>query len=302
MAFTSITAYGKIVAATLRADLVTKSGLVFNEDYEGDARTAASVMIPRVAAGVTVRSYDRDNIGNNTVGYDDNEWINAPLGKSEDLYVNELIDKRNMATVTYDEINTKLEQVGYSFAENIDTDGLKTLIFAAQGKDKAGNAFASTDPRYQEAGVDTAATSDFYADILKTKKGVKTNKAKPEYLIVNEDGEEDIFATGSKIIRDGDLSQKLIEEGVIAKIAGLYVLVSNNMPKSADATPEVVKAIISAKRYATRVMAWVEEPAVFNANGDANVVGGVLIKGRLVRRHEVTQPKAVGIITVTPTL
>ena len=72
--------------------------------------------------------------------------------------------------------------------------------------------------------------------------------------------------------------------------------------KSADSTPEVVKAIISSKRYATRVMAWVVEPNAVNADADANVVGGVLIKGRMVLRHEVTQPAAVGIITVTPTL
>lgn len=300
MSFVSVTAYGKQVAAKLRAELVTKNGLVFNEDYRGDAAQAASVMIPRTAATDTVNNYDKSNLGNNSITYDTNEWINAPM--NHDRVINKYIDKRNMATVTYDEIQDELDRAAYSLALDLDTDGLKTLVFAAQGKDIAGNAFASTDPRYQEAGVDTAATSDFYADILKTKKGLKANKSNPKYLIVNEDGEEDIFATGSKIIRDGDLSQKLIEEGVIAKIAGLYVLVTNNMPKSADATPEVVKAVISAKEYATRAMAWVVEPYAINADGDATAIGGVFVKGRLVYRHEVTQPKAVGIVTVTPTL
>ncbi len=296
MPFTSSTSYGQIVAARLRAELVTKNGLVFNEDYQGNAATSAAVMIPRLQEA-TVGNYNKNNIGSNAVGYDSNEYIPAIIDK--DKFVNEYIDKRNMQTVTYDEVNQKLDSAGYKLAETLDTDGLQTLINAAQGKDKAGTAYAQTDPRYQEAGIATTATADFYADILKTKKAVKKNKANPEYLIVNEDGEEAIFGTASKIIREGDLSQKLIEDGVIAKVAGLYVLVTNNMPNTTDSTAKGVKAIISSKRYATRVMAWVEEPKVVDGNTDANIVGGLLVKGRLVFTHEVTQPKAVGIITYT---
>jgi len=296
MAFTSSTSYGQIVAARLRANLVTKNGLVFNEDYQGNAATSAAVMIPRLQEA-TVGNYNKTSVGSNAVAYDSNEYIPAIIDK--DKFVNEYIDKRNMQTVTYDEVEQKLDSAGYKLAETLDTDGLQTLINAAQGKGNAGTAYASTDPRYQEVGVSTTATSDFYADILKTKKGVKKNKANPEYLIVNEDGEEAIFGTGSKVIVGGDLSQKLIEDGVIAKVAGLYVLVTNNMPNTTDATAKGVKAIISSKRYATRVMAWVEEPKVVDGNTDANIVGGLLVKGRLVFTHEVTQPKAVGIITYT---
>ena len=297
MPFTGKTAYGKIVAAHLRAELVTKDNLVFNENYQGDASTAAAVAIPVTAATVTVGSYDKNTVSNNTVHTDSNAYITAPL--TDDIYVNELIDKRNMATVAYNGVEDKLEAAAYSMAENIDTKGLKTLIFGAQGKDIAGNAYASTDPRYQMSGVVTAATTDFYADILKTKKDIKTNKGKPEYLIVNEEGEEAIFGTSSKIIREGDLSQKLIEEGVIAKVAGLYVLVTNNMPQTSDSTPKNVKAIISSKRYATRVLAWVVEPTAANVEANPQIIGGVLIQGRAVLRHEVTNPKAVGIITYT---
>jgi hypothetical protein len=296
MPFTSSTSYGQIVAARLRAELVTKNGLVFNEDYQGNAATSAAVMIPRLQEA-TVGNYNKASIGSNAVAYDSNEYIPAIIDK--DKFVNEYIDKRNMQTVTYDEVNQKLDSAGYKLAETLDTDGLQTLINAAQGKGNAGTAYAQTDPRYQEAGVATTATADFYADILKTKKAVKKNKANPEYLIVNEDGEEAIFGTASKIIREGDLSQKLIEDGVIAKVAGLYVLVTNNMPNTTDSTAKGVKAIISSKRYATRVMAWVEEPKVVDGNTDANIVGGLLVKGRLVFTHEVTQPKAVGIITYT---
>jgi hypothetical protein len=253
-------------------------------------------MIPRLQEA-TVGNYNKNSIGANAVAYDSNEYIPAIIDK--DKFVNEYIDKRNMQTVTYDEVNQKLDSAGYKLAETLDTDGLQTLINAAQGKGNAGTAYAQTDPRYQEAGVATTATADFYADILKTKKAVKKNKANPEYMIVNEDGEEAIFGTASKIIREGDLSQKLIEDGVIAKVAGLYVLVTNNMPNTTDSTAKGVKAIISSKRYATRVMAWVEEPKVVDGNTDANIVGGLLVKGRLVFTHEVTQPKAVGIITYT---
>jgi hypothetical protein len=295
MPFTGKTAYGKIVAAHLRAELVTKDNLVFNENYQGDAATAAAVSIPVTAASVTVGSYDKNTVSNNTVHTDSNNYIVAPL--TDDIYVNELIDKRNMATVAYNEVEDKLEAAAYSMAENVDTKGLKTLINAAAGKDIAGTAYASGDPRNGQSGVTTAATSDFYADILKTKKQLKTNKSKPEYMIVNEEGEEAIFGTSSKIIREGDLSQKLIEEGVIAKVAGLYVLVSNNMPQTADSTPKNVKAIISSKRYATRVLAWVVEPSAANVVANPNIIGGVLIQGRAVLRHEVTNPKAVGIIT-----
>ena len=295
MGFTSRTAYGQLVAAHLRAELVTKNNVVFNENYEGDAQTAAAVAIPVTASKVTVASYDKTNIANNTVKYDNNAYIIAPL--TDDLYVNELIDKRNMATVSYDEVQDKLQAAAYSLAEDIDTKGLKTLINAAAGKDLAGVAFVNGDPRYQKVGTTTAGTSNFYKDILTTRKAVFAKKAKPEYLIVNPDGEADILDADSKIIREGDLSQKLIEEGVVAKVAGLFVLVSNNMPNTADETPKIVKGIISSKRYATRCLAWVKEPTAANVEANPNIIGGVLIQGRLVLRHEVTNPEAVGIIT-----
>lgn len=296
MPFTSVTAYGAIVAARLRAELVTKNGVIFNEDYQGEAATAAAVAIPRLGEA-TVGNYNKTSIGSNSVGYDSNEYIIATI--DNDKFVNEYIDKRNLRTVKYDEIAQKLDSAGYKLAEVVDTTGLQTLINAAQGKNKAGTTYPSTDPRYQEAGVATTATTDFYADILATKKALRKNKANPEYCIVDPEGEAAIFDTNSKVIREGDLSQKLIEEGVIGKINGLYVFSSNNMPNTVDSTPKGVKAIISGKRYATRVMAWVEEPATFDGNSDANVVGGVFVKGRLVFTHEVTQPKAVGIVTYT---
>ena len=80
---TGKTEYGKIVVAKLRQRLVTRS--LANTNYQGDARVAAAVMIPTTPE-FSVGDYSKTSIGSNSVSYDTNGWINAPIDK--DKFVN----------------------------------------------------------------------------------------------------------------------------------------------------------------------------------------------------------------------
>lgn len=294
MPVTARTSYGQIVTAKLRQKLVT--GAFFNRDYQGDAN-AGTVMIPTTPEDV-VRAYDKNNIGNNTVSYDANAWIPALV--DQDVFIDKYLDGYNVASLPYNVIADNLDRAGYAIAKAMDTHGITTLVRGAQGLDKNGNAFTSADPRYDAGGnygiIKSVGSSDVY-DVLTDLSGEMTDAGVPEedrYLGVNGDFKAKILQS-NKAIRQGQLSQELILKGVIAEIAGFEVYATGQV--SGTIGSDKLYAIAGHPAFATRVESFKVEPAVFDGNGDANIVGGVLIKGRYVFTHEVQNPKAFGLIT-----
>ena len=119
---TGKTEYGKIVVAKLRQKLVSRS--LANSNYQGDARVAAAVMIPTTPE-FSVGDYSKTSIGSNSVSYDTNGWINAPIDK--DKFVNIYIDNYDLATLPYDEKANALDRAGYALAKADDSDAIDTL-------------------------------------------------------------------------------------------------------------------------------------------------------------------------------
>ena len=289
---TGKTEYGKIVVAKLRQRLVTRS--LANSNYQGDARVAASVMIPTTPE-FSVGDYSKTSIGSNSVGYDTNAWINAPIDK--DKFINIYIDNYDLNTLPYDEKANALDRAGYALAKADDSDAIDTLKKGIAGNNRDGNAYSSGDPRYQQAGQIVAAASDIYDSIVdlyakQTAAGVPTDG---RWLLTTPTGLARILAS-NKAIRQSDMSQEIVNRGAVAMIGGYEVYTTGQLTGTATATgagsATNILMIAGHPDYFTKVEAFRVEPNFFDGNGDSNIVGGSLLKGRLVFTHQVADPRA----------
>lgn len=293
--FTGKTEYGKIVAAKLRSQLVLDG--LFAHPFEGDM-PAAAVKVP-LTFDEEASEYSTTNLSSNAPSYDTNDYIDVII--NHDLYINKYIDGLNIATASYDEKKDALERGAYSVALKSNKVGITVLVNGAQGKDEAGNAFGSTDARYQKTGATVSVGSDDIYDALVNLAGKLTDAGVPtdgRFIIVNGDGQAKIMAS-NKTIRQGDMAQELVKKGFIAQIAGFNVKVSNlitgNIGTGADA--KKLYAVAGHPLYGANPTAFRVEPNLFDGNGDANVVGGAFCKGRVATAYAVLDPRAYGLLT-----
>lgn len=295
MPFTGQTEYGKVVAAKLRSQLVLDG--LFAHPFEGDAAGTA-VNVP-LTFDEEAGEYSTTNLASNAPSYDTNAYITVNI--NHQFYINKYLDGFNIATASYDEKKDALERGAYSVALSSNKAGMKVLINGAQGKDEAGNAFASGDPRYQHTGnTQSVGSGDIY-DALTKLGGKLTDQGVPRdgrYIIVNGDGEAAIMAS-NKAIKEGDLAQELVMQGFVAKIAGFLVkttnLVTGNVGEGASA--KKILGVAGHPNYGANPTAFKVEPNLFDGNGDANVVGGAFVKGRVAQAYAVLEPKAFGLLT-----
>jgi len=298
MALVLQTQYGQIVVAKLLQKLVTRN--LFNSNYQRNAASGA-IMIPTTPED-SVSSYNKGAITSNSVSYDDNAWISCTI--DQDKFINKYLDGYNVASLPYNVLNDNLERAGYALAKAMDTHGITTLVRGAQGLDKNGNAFTSTDPRYDSNSsygiIESVGANDVY-EVIANLGGKMTDRGVPEdgrYLVVNGTFKAKILAS-NKAIRQGDLAQDKIDRGVIAEIAGFEVYstgqVSGNIGSGQSA--KALYAVAGHPDFATVVESFVVEPQVIDANGSGMAVGGVFVQGRYVYTHECANPKAFGLIT-----
>lgn len=291
---TGKTEYGKIVAKKLRNELVTRA--LANTNYRGDASVAIAVQIP-VTPELSVRDYSKSTLSNNAPTADSNGWIPSVI--DNDKMINVYLDGYDLNTLPYDDKADAMDRAAYALAKAEDTHFITVLQRAIEGKDKAGNTYTSTDPRYQKAGTIRALgqSEDIYTALValyatQTKKGVPTTG---RWLLATPDGLAAILDS-NKAIRQGDLAQNIIEKGAVAMIAGYEVYTTAQLSGTATAagasSATNILMIAGHPGYITRMDAFKVEPNWFDGNTDADIVGGVLLKGREVFSHDVTSPDA----------
>ena len=300
--------YSKLIAAKLNASLVTKDHVIFNTYYEGDPK-AGAVKIPVRNANPEVASYSKTNVASNSLTYGSTAYITATL--DNDKFVNEYIDGYEAAAVPDGIVADRLSSAGYALAATEDADALGTLVKAVQGKNRAGDSYASTDPRYQKAGTVVAVnTADGFSKSTAYGFAVDLAKALDEknvpqegrFLIVDPTARA-LLLQDDNFIRYGDLSQQLKETGAIGQAAGMAVYLCNRLGNGADITIGTtaytgkVAMLAGHPDYCTRVDEWLINPHLVDLDGDANVVGGSAVKGRWVFTHEVTSPEAFAMLT-----
>ena len=203
--------WSKLVDAKLRNQLVTRDNYIFNNRYEGDPK-AGKVKIPVRDTEVAVKAYDKAN----GVDADAGTTTYLDLDIDNDEAVNEIIDGFDAASVPDGITAERLDSAAYSMALSIDKKSIEALQSATGATISATKTACTASTAYKEA---------LAAKRTLSRNGVpQTGRfmiVSPEYL--------EILMQDDKFIKQGDLSQQLVQTGAVGQIAGFAVYESNNM-------------------------------------------------------------------------
>jgi len=268
-----------MVLEKLRYTLVTKDHLIFNNRYEGDPK-AGNVKVPVRDTEVAVRTYDPDT-GLQVAG-SATSYIDLPINK--DRAVNEIIDGFDAATVPDGIVAERLDSAGYAIALELDSEGLGLLVNnGTQATDKSASTKADIMTKIVAA---------------RTALGAAKVPAEGRYLIVSPKI-MGLLLLSEEFIKAGDLSQELVAQGVVGRIAGFNVFESNNIPNTSTGNLEV-EFIAGHPNWSHRVYEWKVTPYVQSLDGDANYIGASAIKGRLVYGQKLSRATTVMVKVKDP--
>ena len=281
MAHTNQERWSKLVDAKLRNQLVTRDNAIFNNRYEGDPKSG-KVKIPVRDTEVEVKAYDKAN------GIDPKAGTTTylDLDIDHDEAVNELIDGYDAASVPDGIVADRLDSAGYSQALSIDKASLEALQGATGANICATKSAVTEENAYKLA---------LQAKRVLGRKGVPKDGrfmiASPEYM--------EVLMLDSHFIKQGDLSQELVQTGAVGKIAGFAVYESNNMDFE-NATRVASKKtttdfICGHPNWCHRVMEWQVPVHLQDLNGSGKYIGASAVQGRKVYGIKVSKPQTLFI-------
>ncbi|MGL5328248.1 MAG: hypothetical protein ACRDD7_03195 [Peptostreptococcaceae bacterium] len=269
--------YSKLVKEYMEANLVCKTGVVFNNRYEGDP-TAGAVKIP-VRSKVEVQDYDKANGINGTHGSTSYDTLLI----DKDFAINEVIDGYDAKSVPDNMIADRLEQGAYTLAEKVEK--ISFNILETQGTVSADKT-SLTKANIYEKFVDLSVMLD-EANVPATGR----------YAIVRPDVYALLLKDTTNFIRGGNLSQEMLQKGFVGEIAGFSVLKSNLLMK--DNTTVVAgkktttEIIVGHPQFASRVGEFSVPVHIQDLNGSGKYIGASALQGRQVMGGKVTEPTAI---------
>lgn len=273
--------WSRLVDIKLRNTLVTRDNLIFNTRYEGDPK-AGKVKIPVRDTEVAVKAYDKAK------GLDPESGTTTYLDLliDQDEAVNELIDGFDAASVPDGITAERLDSAGYALGLSID----KKSIDALEG------ASGATVSATKTAATETNA----YKLVLEAKR-VLSRKGVPSdgrFLIVAPEFLE-VLMLDEHYIKQGDLSQELVQSGVVGRIAGFNVFESNNMDFESTtrvATKKTTTEFIAGHpNWCHRVMEWQVPVHLQSLAGSGNYIGASAVQGRKIYGIKVSKPQTLYI-------
>ena len=273
--------WSKFVDVKLRNNLVTRDNLIFNARYEGDPK-AGKVKIPVRDTEVAVKKYDKAK------GLDPETGSTTYLDLNivQDEAVNELIDGYDAASVPDGIVAERLDSAGYSLGLSIDKKSIEALQ-AVSGATISATKTAVTE-------------TNAYKLVLEAKR-VLSRKGVPadgRFLIVAPEFLE-VLMLDDHFIKQGDLSQELVQNGVIGKIAGFNVFESNNMDYESTTRVSSKKTttefIAGHPNWCHRVMEWQVGVHLQDLAGSGNFIGASAVQGRKIYGLLVSKPQTLYI-------
>ena len=260
-----MTNYSTLVLAKVRQENVLKTGVIFNNDYEGDAASGL-VRIPVRDTEVEVSDYDKANgiKGKTSSTTYENFVINR------DKAVNEIIDGFDAQSVPDNLVADRLDSAGYSIARAEDIDGAAVLLAGAV-----------------VLNVDSLDETNIYSRIVDlrtalSKKNIPNDNKR--YLLVTPD----VYALVLKcpeFIKASDLGDSVVQTGAVGRIAGFNVYEWN------DSTPGF-RMLAGHPRFATRAEAFKKDIHIQDLGGSGEYIGASAVQGRLVYDHKVLRKEA----------
>ena len=257
--------YSNMVLAKMRKTLITRDNVIFNTRYEGNP-VAGAVKVP-VRGEVVIGDY------NKTAGMELSEGSTTykTITITHDKAINELIDGYDAAGVPDGIVADRLDSAGYTLAKTLDNDAFNVL--AEQGTALEDTTAWTNKTAY--SGIVDMFTKLSETDATFENRWVIVKPSVNALLLKSED-----------YIKQSNLSQELVQKGVIAQVAGFNVFVSNNLP-------EGVEAVAGHSDYCTRINAWSVPVHIQDLAGSGNFIGASAVQARMVYEHAVTHPEGI---------
>ena len=269
MAHTLQDKYSKLIDKKLQATLVTKSGLIFNDHYEGDA-AGGKVKIPVRSTNVVVGDYDKANGMKLTTGA--TTYIDLDL--KYDKAVNEIIDGYDKNAVPDDIVAERLDSAGYALGIMEDIASIKAL--------EEGGTF------YEDVGPVTSENIYEYIVEFRTMLSKRNVPVNDRWLIVSPEIYGELLKDTTNFIRQGELSQELIESGAIGRIAGFTVYESSLLTSDEN---YITQIIAGHPQWCHRVEAWSVPVGVKDLTN--TYIGASAVQGRKIFGVKVSNPDTV---------
>lgn len=270
MAHTLQERYSQLVDIKLRALLVKKDGVIFNNRYEGNPK-AGKVKVPVRDTEATVAQYDKANGISATQGT--TTYLDVPIDK--DYAVNEIIDGYDAAAVPDNLTADRLDSASYALALQMEKDATAVLESSATQYDST-----------------TALTKD---NIYEKIVGVRTSMSKANvpndnrrWLLVTPD----VYAlviTSPEFIKASNLGDAVVQTGAVGRIAGFNVYEDNTL------TAESTEFIAGHPDWCTRVNEWQVPVHLQDVNGSGKYIGASAVQGRKIYAHAVTKKSTLFI-------
>lgn len=271
------TRYSNLVDEKLRSTLVTKDNLIFNSRYEGNPK-AGMVKVPVRDTEVEVKKYDKAK----GVGITESATSYFDLVIDNDEAVNELVDGYDASAVPGGIVAERIDSAGYSLGLSMDAKSINAL------ETTAGITIAASKTAVTESTV--------YKQVL-TAKRIQSRAGVPHdgrWLIASPEFME-MLLQDDHFIRQGDLSQELVMQGAVGKIAGYTVFESNNTmfenTEIVTGKKTTTEFICGHPNWCHRVQEWsvpVELKPLSN-----NYIGASAVQGRKVYGIGISKPKTV---------
>lgn len=260
--------YSSLVDLKLRATLVQKDGIVWNNRYEGDPK-AGSVNVPVRDTEAKVAAYNKKTGVDKTHG--DTSYLTVTIDK--DYAVNELIDGFDAATVPDNLVADRIDSAGYSLALQVNSDSTAALV--AGGTTMTDKTALTKDTIYK-AFVNTRTVMS-KANIPSTGR----------YALVSPETYA-LLLLCPEFVRATSLGDAVVQSGAVGRIAGFTVFEDVTLPEKTD-------FIAGHPDWCTRVREW-QVPVHLQSLAESGVfIGASAVQGRMIYAHKITKSVAVQI-------
>lgn len=249
--------YSSLVLAKLRKTSIFYS--LANKSYEGTP-TAGAVKIPVRDTEVEAKDYDKAKGGTLTTGT--TTYQTLPIDK--DIYVNELIDGYDAASVPDNIVADRLDSAGYSMGQKVDNSIITILTPETGTTASAGGTTALTKTNVYDTVIDDIQAMK--------KKGVNVS----EMWLAVTNATYGLMLKCPEFIKASDLGDAVVQNGLVGKIGGVNVYETNQIE---DTTK--IEYILGNRIFCHFVDEWITNVSVSDLK-DGVHIGASAVQGRRV--------------------
>lgn len=269
MAHTLQERYSKLIDLKLRATLVKKDGVIFNNRYEGDPK-AGKVKVPVRDTEVAIGDYSKTDGATATHG--DTAYVDVAIDK--DKAVNEIIDGYDAAAVPDNLVADRLDSAAYSLALQIEKDATTALETSA-------TTFGDTTALSKDNIYDTIV------DVRTTMSKAYVPNDNRRFLLVSPEV-FGLILKSPEFIRATTLGDAVVQTGAAGRIAGFNVFEDTTLSATTD-------FIAGHPDWCTRVNEWSVAVHLQDLGGSGKYIGASAVQGRRIYAHKITKAKTLYI-------